>query len=92
MDSLPCKTCIGYIRYYPKPPASAVDYNTVHTMMKKFQAMFHSLGQQWTMVTYDEAICSKAQIIKWRTPEEFAHNNLEMGSMPHAVNYMDKSF
>ena len=61
-------------------------------MMKKFQTMFHSLGQQWTMVTYDEAIYSKAQIIKWRNPEEFSNDNLEMGSMHRAINYMDKSF
>jgi hypothetical protein len=39
-------------------------------------------------VTYDEAIYSKAQMIKWRNPAEFVNDNVEMGGMHHALNYM----
>ena len=47
------KTAIGYC---PMIPAPATDFNTVYSMMKYFQRLFSALGQQWTYVTYDEAI------------------------------------
>ncbi len=69
-------------------PASATVLDTVYTMMKLFQGMFQSLGQNWTWATYDEAIYSKAQMIKWRNPDEFANDELEMGGMHKAMNSM----
>ena len=79
------KTNIGYC---PMIPASATQYNTVYTMMKIFQRMFRTLGQDWTYVTYDEAIYSKAQLIKWRNMDEFQNDELEMGGMHRAMNFM----
>lgn len=69
------------IGYCPMIPAPATDFNTVYTMMKYFQDMFRSLGQDWTYVVYDEAIYCKAQMIKWRNPEEFVNDHLEMGEV-----------
>ncbi len=77
------KTKIGYC---PMIPASAVDFNTVYIKMKQFQHMFRALGQ-WTMVTYDEAIYSKAQMIKWKNSEEFLNDELEMGGFHRAMNF-----
>ena len=52
------------ISYCPMIPAPATDFNTVYSIMKYFQRLFSALGQQWTYVTYDEAIYCKAQMIK----------------------------
>jgi hypothetical protein len=41
------KTNIGYC---PMIPATAVDFNTVYTVMKQFQNLFKSLGQDWTQM------------------------------------------
>lgn len=69
-------------------PASATEFNTVYTMMKVFQKLFRALGQEWTYVTYDEAIYSKAQLIKCRNMDEFRDDELEMGGMHRAMNLM----
>lgn len=79
------ETKIGYL---PMIPASATEFDTVYTMMKQFQRMFMTLEQDWTYVTYDEAIYSKAQMIKWRNPMEFQNDELEMGGMHRAMNFM----
>ena len=82
---IPDKTRIGYC---PMIPASATEMNTVYTMMKYFQAAFESLGQKWSYVAYDEAIYCKAQQIKWRNPQEFQNDHLEMGGFHRAMNFM----
>ena len=79
------KTRIGYC---PMIPASATEFNTVYTMMKVFQRLFRALGQEWTYVTYDEAIYSKAQMIKWRNMDEFKDDEMDMGGMHRAMNFM----
>ncbi|MES9881199.1 MAG: hypothetical protein ABW185_10000 [Sedimenticola sp.] len=81
----PQKTKIGYC---PMIPASATEMNTIYTMMKTFQCLFRSLGQDWTYVTYDEAIYSKAQMIKWKHFDQFQTDELDMGGMHRAMNYM----
>ena len=50
--------------------------------------MFHSLGQEWAYVAYDEAIYSKVEMIKWRNPAEFCNDELEMGGMHRTMNFM----
>ena len=62
------KTRIGYCSMIP---TSAAEFNTVNTIMKVFQWLFRALRQEWTYVTHDEAIYSKAQMIKWRNMDEF---------------------
>ena len=57
------KSAIGYC---PMIPAPATNFDTVYSMMKYFQRLFSALGQQWTYMTYDEAIYCKAQMIKLR--------------------------
>ena len=79
------KTAIGYCLMIPAP---AMDFNTVYSIIKYFQRLFSALGQQWTFVTYDEAIYCKAQIIKWRNQREFENDDIEMGSLHHTINFM----
>ena len=79
------KTAIGYC---PVIPTLATDFNTVYSMMKYFQRLFSALGQQWTYVTYDEAIYCKAQKIKWRNQCEVENDEIEMGGLHHTMNVM----
>ena len=79
------KTAIGYC---PMIPAPATDFNTVYSMMKYFRRLFSALGQQWTYVTYDEAIYCKAQMIKWRNQSEFENDEIEMGGLHRTMNFM----
>ncbi|CAM2107683.1 unnamed protein product [Caretta caretta] len=69
-------------------PAPATDVNTAYTRRKYFQDMFHSLGQDWTYVIYDEAMYCKAQLIKWRNRTEFDNDPFEMGGVHRTVNFL----
>ena len=72
------KTAIGYCPIIPTP---ATDFNTVYSMIKYFQRLFSALDQQWTYVTYDEAIYCRAQMIKWRNQREFENDEIQMGGL-----------
>ena len=52
------------------------------------QSMFRSLNQDWIYVVYDEAMYCKAQTIKWKNPDEFLSDKIEMGGMHRAINFM----
>ncbi|CAM2107764.1 unnamed protein product [Caretta caretta] len=47
--------------------------------------MFHSLGQDWTYVMYDEAIYCKAQL---RNQTDFDNDRFEMGGVHRTVNFL----
>ena len=71
-------------------PAPATDFNTVYGIMKYFQRLFSTLGQQWTCVTYDEAIYYKAQMIKWRNQRDFENDEIEMSGAIYCKAQMIK--
>ena len=50
--------------------------------------MFRRIGQEMIILTWDEALCSKAQIIKWRNADEFENLFNRMGGFHRATNYM----
>ena len=56
----------GYCQAIPSPPS---DFNTVYTVLKR--ALYRRIGQEMITLTWDEALYSKAQIIKWRHADEF---------------------
>ena len=84
-SSSPEVTSIGYC---PMIPASPTDYNTVFTVMKTVQKMMKTLGQQHSVITFDEAIYSKAKDIQWRCPEEFKHTVLRLGGFHTAMTFI----
>ena len=55
-------TSIGYCQAIAAPPS---DLNTVCTVLKRADSMFQRLGQSEVILMWDEALYSKAQIIKW---------------------------
>ena len=51
------------IGYYPIFPASPTEYSTIYTVMKTAQKICRNLGQDFTIITFDEAIYSKRKEI-----------------------------
>ena len=78
-------TNIGYCQPIPAPPA---EFNTVYTVLKRAEALFRRIGQQAVILTWDEALYSKAQIVKWRNATEFENLFNRMGGFHRALNYM----
>ena len=50
--------------------------------------MFRRLGQTVVILTWDGALYSKAQIVKWRNPDEFANLFNRLGGFHRATNFM----
>ena len=62
--------------------------NTVYTVLKRAQSMFRRLGQTAVILTWDEALYSKARIVKWRNPDESADLSNRRGGFHRATNFM----
>ena len=56
-------------------------------MIKRAESMFTRLGQTVVILTWDEALYSKAQIVKWRNPHE-VDNLLNRLLRLRAANFM----
>ena len=78
-------TNIGYCQAISSPPS---DFNTVYTVLKRAEALFRRIGQQLFIITWGEALYSKAQIIKWRNADEFENLFNRMGEFHRTTNYM----
>ena len=78
-------TSIGHCQPIPALPA---EFNTVYTVLKKAEAIFRRTGQQAVILTWDEALYSKGQIVKWRNAAEFGNLFNGMSGFHRALNYM----
>ena len=78
-------TNIGDCQAIPSPPS---DFNTVYTVLKRAEELFRRIGQEMIILTWDEALYSKAQIIKWRNANESENLFNRMGRFHRATNYM----
>ena len=56
--------------------------------MKQAQQIMSSLGQEYSVVTFDLAIYMKAKEIQWRHPEKFDDIVVRMGGFHIAHNYL----
>ena len=77
-------TNIGYCQDIPSPPSV---FNTVYTVLKRAEALFRRIGQEMIIPIWDEALYSKAQIIKWRNVDEFENLFNRMGGFHRATKY-----
>ena len=64
-SSVPTNT--GYCQAIPSPPS---DFNTVYTVLKRAEAFVRRIRQEMMILTWGEALYSKAQIIKWRNADQ----------------------
>ena len=78
-------TSIGYCQAIAAPPS---DPNTVYTVLRRADSMFQRSGQSEVILTWDEALYSKAQIIKWRNPDEFKNVFNRLGGFHRPTNFM----
>ena len=78
-------TNIGYCQAFPSPPS---DFNTVYTVLEREETLFGRIEEELIILTWDEALYSKAQIIKWRNANEFENPFNRMGGFHRATNYM----
>ena len=78
-------TSRGYCQPIPAPPA---EFNTVYTVLKRAEELFQRIGQQAVILTWDEALYSKEQIVKRRNAAEFKNLFNRMGGLHRALNYM----
>ena len=78
-------TNIGYCQAIPASPS---DFNTVYTVLERPEALFRRIGQEMIILIWDEALYSKAQVIKWRNANEFENLFNRMGGFHRATNYM----
>ena len=76
-------TNTGYCQAIPSPPS---DFNTVYTIIKRAESIFTRLGQAVVILTWDEALHSKAQIVKRRTERDNLFSRL--GGFHRATNFM----
>ena len=69
----------------PEPPT---EWGTVYTIMKTVQTMMRSLGQKYSVLTFDEGIYCKAKEIQWRNKDEFQDTVLCLGGFHTTMNFL----
>jgi len=67
---------------------SPTDFSTVYTVMKHAQKISSSVGQSYSIITFDLAIYAKAKQAHWRCPEEFSYTVIRMGGFHIGLNFL----
>ena len=67
---------------------SPTETSTVYTVIKQIQKMMSSLGQEYSVITFDLAIYMKAKEIQWRNPREFDKTVIRIDGFHIALNYL----
>ena len=79
------QTSIGYCQMIPEPPT---DWNVVYTLMIRTMRMSELLGQEYTVLTFDERIYRIAQSIKFCNPAEFRSLVIRLGSFHRLLDFL----
>ena len=65
----------------------ADDYETVTTVINKFQALTRSLGQAFTIITADQPLYSKAKELLWANQNDYKNIVFCMGGLHICFNF-----
>ena len=84
----PTTTPLTSIGYCPMIASSPTKYSTVYTVMKTVQNMIKDLQQKHTVLTFDEAIYSKAKEIQWQSNGEFNDTVIRQGGFHTALTFI----
>ena len=76
------------IGYCPLIKASPTEYSTIYTVMLTIQKHMSKLNQKMSVLTFDEAIYSKAKEIQWKCGDQFDDVILRMGGFHIALNFL----
>lgn len=68
--------------------AKADDPDTVYTVLARCKYISESLGQKYTVVTFDQAIYCKAKEIVWMKGNEFRNTIIRLGGFHIIMNFM----
>ena len=84
--SLPMtKTEIGYLPLWNSSPT---DISTVYTVMVSIQTLTNQMGQEHTIITFDQAIYKTAKEIQWKRPSLFENMVIRLGGFHILMNYL----
>ena len=80
----PCSSVVGYC---PMQQGSSTERSTIYTVLKQVQKMCEVIGQKDAVITFDQAIYSKARQIQWFSPDEFKNTVIRRGGFHVALNF-----
>ena len=79
---------VSNIGYCPMIDGSSDYFSTIYTVLKHAQKISAAMGQPDTVITFDQAIYSKAKEIQWRFPNEFSNVVVRMGGFHIVLNIL----
>ena len=81
----PCSSVVGYC---PMLQGSSTELSTIYTVLKQVQKMCEVIDQKDAVITFDQAIYSKARQIQWFSPDEFKNTVIRLGGFHIALNFL----
>ena len=81
----PCSSVVGYC---PMLQGSSTERSTIYTVLNQVQKMCEVTGQKDAVITFDQAIYSKARQIQWFSPDEFKNTVIRRGGFHIALNFL----
>ena len=69
-------------------PAPAHEYETLWTVIIRCNLISQHRGQPWTIIIFDEALCSNATELLWDKPEESNAIILRLGGIHSSMAYL----
>lgn len=67
---------------------SSTELSTIYTVLKQVQKMCEVIDQKDAVITFDQAIYSKARQIQWFSPDEFKNTVIRLGGFHIALNFL----
>ncbi|KAK4885392.1 hypothetical protein RN001_001663 [Aquatica leii] len=74
--------------YLPILPYVASDYDTIWTTMKRCSDIAAKLNNNYTIITFDQAIYHKAKEIQWLKLDECSHFVIRLGGFHIMMNFL----
>ncbi|KAK4877224.1 hypothetical protein RN001_009730 [Aquatica leii] len=74
--------------YLPILPYVASDYDTIWTTMKRCSDIAAKLNNNYTIITFDQAIYHKAKEIQWLKFDECSHFVIRLGGFHIMMNFL----
>ncbi|KAK4882604.1 hypothetical protein RN001_005923 [Aquatica leii] len=74
--------------YLPILPYVASDYDTIWTTMKRCSDIAAKLNNNYTIITFDQAIYHKAKEIQWLKFDECSHFVIRLGGFHIIMNFL----
>ena len=69
-------------------PAQASDISTIYTVLDTVDKLMYKLDQRHAVLTFDEALYSKAKEVQWRMPDKFKNLVLRLGGFHTIIVFL----